>query len=114
LAGPRQRGRFHPESGVSKLPADEQNAAGLHHDEQTAAGLHQMAAGAYPFLATMKPQEFAPLLGAGEIAAGSALLPVVPTGLAGLALTGFSGGLLASGPARRAVPGTGPGTALWV
>ena len=78
-------GAFILNSGVSKLSAD----------EQTAAGLHQMATGAYPFLATMKPRDFARLLGVGEIAVGSALLlPVVPTGLAGLALTGFSGGLL--------------------
>jgi hypothetical protein len=33
-----------------------------------------MATGAYPFLATMKPQDFTRLLGAGEIAVGSALL----------------------------------------
>jgi hypothetical protein len=78
-------GAFILNSGISKLSAD----------EQTAAGLHQMATGAYPFLAKMKPQDFARLLGAGEIAVGSALLlPVVPTGLAGLALTGFSGSLL--------------------
>jgi hypothetical protein len=78
-------GAFILNSGVSKLSAD----------EQTAAGLHQMATGAYPFLATMKPRDFARLLGVGEIAVGSALLlPVVPTGLAGLALTGFSGSLL--------------------
>ena len=78
-------GAFILNSGVSKLSAD----------EQTAAGLHQMATGAYPFLAKMKPQDFARLLGAGEVALGSALLlPVVPTGLAGLALTGFSGSLL--------------------
>ena len=57
-------GAFILNSGVSKLSAD----------EQTAAGLHQMATGAYPFLATMKPQDFTRLLGAGEIAVGSALL----------------------------------------
>jgi len=59
------------------------------------AGLRQMATGAYPFLGTMKPQDFARLLGAGEVAVGSALLlPVVPSGVAGALLTGFSGGLL--------------------
>lgn len=78
-------GAFIVNSGLSKLSAD----------EHTAAGLHQMATGAYPFLGTMKPQDFARLLGAGEVAVGSALLlPVVPSGLAGLILTGFSGGLL--------------------
>ena len=78
-------GAFILNSGVSKLSAD----------EQTAAGLHQMATGAYPFLGKVKPRDFALMLGVGEIAVGSALLlPVVPTGLAGLALTGFSGSLL--------------------
>ncbi len=43
----------------------------------------------------MKPQDFARLLAVGEIAAGTTLLlPVVPAGLAGLALTAFSGGLI--------------------
>jgi hypothetical protein len=64
-------------------------------DEETAARLHGMAAGTYPFLAKIKPADFVKLLAAGEIAIGTALLlPVVPAGLAGLALTGFSGGLL--------------------
>ena len=78
-------GAFILNSGLSKLSAD----------EQTAQGLHQMATGAYPFLGSMKPQDFAKLLGAGEVAVGTALLlPVVPSGVAGLLLTGFSGGLL--------------------
>ena len=78
-------GAFILNSGLSKLSAD----------EQTAARLHQMATGAYPFLDTMKPQDFTRLLGAGEVAVGSALLlPAVSSGLAGLLLTGFSGGLL--------------------
>ena len=78
-------GAFILNSGLSKLSAD----------EQTAQGLHQMAAGVYPFLGSMKPQDFAKLLGAGEVAVGTALLlPVVPSGVAGVLLTGFSGGLL--------------------
>jgi hypothetical protein len=78
-------GAFILNSGLGKLSAD----------EQTAIGLHQMATGAYPFLGKMKPQDFARLLGAGEVAVGSALLlPVVPAGVAGALLTGFSGGLL--------------------
>jgi hypothetical protein len=78
-------GAFILNSGLSKLSAD----------EQTATGLHQMATGAYPFLGSMKPQDFAKLLGVGEVAVGTALLlPVVPSGVAGLLLTGFSGGLL--------------------
>jgi hypothetical protein len=64
-------------------------------DEQTAARLHGMATGSYPFLAKLKPTQFARLLSAGEIALGSALLlPVVPAGLAGAGLTVFSGSLL--------------------
>jgi hypothetical protein len=64
-------------------------------DEETAARLHGMAVGTYPFLAKIKPKDFTKLLAAGEIAVGSALLlPAVPAGLAGLALTGFSSGLL--------------------
>ncbi|MGI8450740.1 MAG: hypothetical protein ACR2MP_26895 [Streptosporangiaceae bacterium] len=78
-------GAFILNSGLSKLSAD----------EQTATGLHQMATGAYPFLGKMKPQDFARLLAVGEVAVGSALLlPVVPSGVAGALLTGFSGGLL--------------------
>ena len=78
-------GAFILNSGLGKLSAD----------EQTATGLHQMATGAYPFLGKMKPQDFARLLAVGEVAVGSALLlPVVPSGVAGALLTGFSGGLL--------------------
>jgi hypothetical protein len=78
-------GAFIVNSGAGKLSAD----------EETAAGLHQMAAGSYPFLADMKPLDFARLLGAAEIAVGTVLLlPVVPDGLAGAALTAFSSGLV--------------------
>ncbi len=64
-------------------------------DEQTAAQLHGFASGTYPFLKPIDPVKFAKLLAASEIAIGSALLlPFVPAGLAGLALTGFSAGLL--------------------
>ena len=48
------------------------------------------------FLERIPPERFVKLLAAGEIAVGSALLaPVVPSALAGAALTGFSGSLLA-------------------
>ncbi|GAA3145895.1 hypothetical protein GCM10010466_41150 [Planomonospora alba] len=71
-------------SGLAKTTAD----------EGTAAGLHGMAAGAYPFLADMEPAEFTRLLSRAEIALGVALLvPVVPSLLAGAALTAFAGGL---------------------
>lgn len=64
-------------------------------DEQTAAGLHGFASGAYPFLKDMDPPTFLKALAAGEIAVGATLLaPFVPGRLAGLALTGFSAGLL--------------------
>lgn len=64
-------------------------------DEATAAGLHGFAAGTYPFLKKIEPKQFAQGLAAAEIAIGATLLaPFVPTAVAGLALTGFSGGLL--------------------
>jgi len=64
-------------------------------DEETAARLHGMAAGTYPFLAKLKPKDFAKLLSATEIALGTALLlPVIPDALAGAGLVAFSAGLL--------------------
>ena len=78
-------GAFVLQSGLEKLSAD----------EETAAGLHGFASGAYPFLKNIKPKDFVRLMAAGEITLGAALLlPVVPSGLAGAALTAFSGGLL--------------------
>jgi hypothetical protein len=64
-------------------------------DEQTAAGVHGMAAGTYPFLASIEPPRFLKLLAGAEIGLGAALLaPVVPAGVAGAGLTGFAAGLL--------------------
>ncbi|MEV7802772.1 hypothetical protein AB0O28_07475 [Microbispora sp. NPDC088329] len=64
-------------------------------DEQ-AAGLHGMAVGAFPFLKSVPPRRFLKLLSAAEIATGVALLaPFVPAAVAGAALTGFSGSLVA-------------------
>jgi hypothetical protein len=78
-------GAFILNSGLSKRTAD----------EGTAKGLHGMASGAYPVLGKLEPQQFAKLLSTGEIALGVALLaPVVPTALAGAALTAFAGGLV--------------------
>src|ERR1700734_2601632 len=78
-------GAFILNSGLGKWSAD----------EDTAARLHGMAAGTYPFLAKLKPKDFARLLSAAEIALGSALLlPVVPDALAGAGLTAFSAALL--------------------
>jgi uncharacterized membrane protein YphA (DoxX/SURF4 family) len=64
-------------------------------DEQTAAGVHGFASGTYPFLKDIDPPTFLKALAAGEIAIGTVLLaPFVPGRVAGLALTGFSAGLL--------------------
>jgi uncharacterized membrane protein YphA (DoxX/SURF4 family) len=85
LPGRLAAGAFIINAGLTKWSAD----------EEAAARLHGMAAGAYPFLAKLKPKDFARLLAAGEIALGSALLlPVVPAATAGAALTAFSAGLL--------------------
>lgn len=72
-------------SGMSKSDAD----------EQAAAGTHGMAAATYPFLGKQDPRRFTKLLSASEVALGAALLlPVVPSLLAGAALTAFAGSLL--------------------
>lgn len=64
-------------------------------DEQTAAQIHGFATGTYPFLNSIEPVKFLRLLAGAEIGIGTALLlPVVPAALAGVALTGFSAGLL--------------------
>ncbi|TDC86422.1 hypothetical protein E1292_47980 [Nonomuraea deserti] len=63
--------------------------------EDTAASLHGMASGTYPFLRGMRPATFTRLLSKTEITIGVALLvPLVPSLLAGAALTGFAAGLL--------------------
>jgi hypothetical protein len=78
-------GVFILNAGIGKLSAD----------EEAAARIHGMAVGTYPFLKNMQPTDFVRLLATSEIALGSALLlPVVPSALAGAALTAFSGGLL--------------------
>ncbi len=78
-------GAFILNSGLGKWSAD----------EETAAQLHGFASGAYPFLGKLKPKDFVRLLSAAEIALGAALLvPVVPSAVAGVGLTAFSGGLL--------------------
>ncbi|HEX2315802.1 MAG TPA: hypothetical protein VHJ17_18805 [Thermomonospora sp.] len=64
-------------------------------DQEAAAGVHGMAAGTYPFLKGMDPVAFTRMVSKAEIALGAALLlPVVPTVVAGAALTAFSAGLL--------------------
>jgi hypothetical protein len=78
-------GAFILNTGISKLSADKDTAAHLHHT----------ATGPYPFLEQVPPERFARGLAIAELAVGGALLtPLVSDGLAGLALAGFSGALL--------------------
>jgi hypothetical protein len=78
-------GAFILNSGLGKRGAD----------AEAAAGMHGFAAGTYPILKSVPPQQFAQGLATAEIAIGAALLaPFVPTFVAGALLTGFSGGLL--------------------
>lgn len=78
-------GAFILNSGIGKLSAD----------EEAAAGTHGFATGTYPFLGKLKAKDFTRLLAASEIALGTALLvPVVPAAIAGAGLAAFSGGLL--------------------
>ena len=85
LPGRLTTGVFIVNSGLSKR----------HADEDTASALHGMAAGAYPFLHSIPARRFVRLVCAGELALGTALLlPVIPTVVAGVALTVFSTGLL--------------------
>jgi hypothetical protein len=65
-------------------------------DEGRAAMRHGMAAGAFPMYNKMQPKQFTTMLSTAEITTGALLLaPFVPTAVAGLALTGFAGGLVA-------------------
>jgi uncharacterized membrane protein YphA (DoxX/SURF4 family) len=65
-------------------------------DEQRATAIHGMASGAFPRLKDVPPPRFLKLLSAGEVAVGSLLLsPVTSGAVAGAALCGFSGSLLA-------------------
>jgi uncharacterized membrane protein YphA (DoxX/SURF4 family) len=67
-----------------------------HGDEIRAKAIHGAAANAFPVLQRIPPERFLRILAASEIAIGTALLvPVVPNAVAGAALTGFSGSLLA-------------------
>jgi DoxX len=69
------------------------NKTGL--EGQAAEGVHRMATNAIPPLKKIQPEQFARILSAGEIALGAALLiPFVPSALVGVALAGFSAGLV--------------------
>ena len=61
-------------------------------DEETAKHLHGFATTAYPEFEDTPPEKFASMLSTGEIAVGALLLtPIVPTAVAGAALTTFAG-----------------------
>ena len=69
------------------------NKTGL--EGQAAEGVHRMATNAIPPLKKIPPEQFARILSTGEIALGAALLiPFVPSALVGVALAGFSAGLV--------------------
>lgn len=78
-------GAFILNSGLTKLQAD----------KEAAGRLHGMAKGAYPVFEQMPAEGFVKGLGIAEVAlGGTLLLPLVSDGMAGVALTGFAGGLL--------------------
>jgi uncharacterized membrane protein YphA (DoxX/SURF4 family) len=67
-----------------------------HGPPEQAEAVHGMAVGAFPFLASIPPTRFLRLLAASELATGALLLsPFTSNAVAGTALTGFSGSLLA-------------------
>lgn len=77
-------GAFILNSGVGKL----------HASPETALRLRDTAGGAFPGLAEVSPASFAQGLALSEVALGVALVnPMVSSGLAGLCLGAFSGGL---------------------
>ncbi|GAA2612914.1 hypothetical protein [Streptomyces tubercidicus] len=97
----------------------------LRADRETAEGVHSMACVAYPFLTKIPAEQFTRMLACSQVAVGGSLLaPFVPTRLAGLALTGFSGGLVGmylrtpgmreSGSLRPTQEGTGLAKDVWM
>jgi len=64
-------------------------------DEEVHKNIHAMAANAYPQLEPVDAKMFTKSLAGAEMALGTALLtPFISPGLAGAALTAFSGGLV--------------------
>jgi hypothetical protein len=62
---------------------------------ERAPELHGFAAGTYPVLKRLSPEQFTRALSTAEIALGTSLLiPVIPEGLVGAALGAFTTGLL--------------------
>lgn len=85
LPGRLAAGAFTLHTGLEKLRADPERAAGI----------HGMAAGTYPVLKAVPPETFVKGLAVGEIVLGGALLvPAVPSRAIGAALTGFGLSLL--------------------
>lgn len=67
-----------------------------HGGPEQAAGVQQMAAGAFPEVEKVKPPTFLKAVAVAEMATGAVLLaPFVSPIRAGVALTAFSGGLVA-------------------
>lgn len=78
-------GAFILNSGINKWTSQ---------DEELHKGVHSMASTAYPQVESVDPKTFTKSLAGAEMALGTALLtPFVSPGLAGAALTAFSGGL---------------------
>jgi hypothetical protein len=79
-------GAFILNSGINKWKAT---------DEELHKHIHSMASTAYPQLESVDPKLFTKSLAGAEIALGAALLtPFISPGIAGAALTAFSGGLV--------------------
>ena len=107
-------GAYIVNSGVNKLSAD----------GGSAVFLHNAAANTFPVLKRLEPKLFTKVLAVGEIDVGAALLlPVVPAGLAGLALIGFGGALTAvyvrtpgwhDRHLRPTAEGTAPAKDVWL
>jgi uncharacterized membrane protein YphA (DoxX/SURF4 family) len=78
-------GGFILNSGLEKLQADKERAAGV----------HGFASSVYPVLGAIPPEQFTKALAVSEVGLGAALLlPIVPSRLAGAGLAAFAGGLL--------------------
>lgn len=86
LPGRMVTGAYFLHEGLGKWGADEARATALHGTASTA----------FPVFNKVQPKQFTTLLSTAEITTGALLLaPFVPTALAGLALSGFAGGLVA-------------------